>query len=73
MYRLFLDASRRSMTGGLSSASVGTSALSHWASAAKTMQRKNDRMALWDTLFYTAMQEDCWEDARFVSHRAPIR
>jgi N-terminal acetyltransferase B complex non-catalytic subunit len=37
------------------------------------MQRKNDRMALWDTLFYTAMQEDCWEDARFVSHHAPIR
>ncbi|KAH7077321.1 N-acetyltransferase B complex non catalytic subunit-domain-containing protein [Paraphoma chrysanthemicola] len=66
MYRLDLDTARQLSNSSLSVASAGAGALSHWLAAAKTIQRKNDRMTLWDTLFYTAMQEDCWEDVRFA-------
>ncbi|KAF2033776.1 hypothetical protein EK21DRAFT_57934 [Setomelanomma holmii] len=66
MYRIFLESGRRRLQKGLSMASVGTTALNHWLAAAKTMQRKNERMGLWNELFYIAMQEDAWEDVRYV-------
>jgi N-terminal acetyltransferase B complex non-catalytic subunit len=66
MYTLFIEALRRDRVGpGLNSA--GNVALGCWQSTAKTLQSKTARMALWDVLFHTAMQEDCWEDVRFVS------
>jgi hypothetical protein len=68
MYNTTVEALRRSEKNGITTASTGVATLSCWQSTAKSMQRKNDRMALWDTLFAAAMREDCWEDARFVSY-----
>jgi hypothetical protein len=69
MYRVSIEAMRRTTLGLLTTGSV---ILGCWQSAAKTLQRKKDRAALWETLSLTAMQEDCWEDVRFVSHMSHI-
>jgi hypothetical protein len=66
MYQTFIEVLRRDEENPAVN-SVGTTALSTWQSAAKSMQRKLDRIALWDLLFYTAMRADCWEDVRLVS------
>jgi N-terminal acetyltransferase B complex non-catalytic subunit len=67
MYQKLIEALRRSDGKGLRTNTVGTVALGCWQSTAKSLASKTDRMALWDTLFHTAMREDCWEDVRVVS------
>jgi N-terminal acetyltransferase B complex non-catalytic subunit len=67
MYTTIVEGLRKSQKSGMTMASAGMATLICWQTAAKSMQSKNDRMALWDTLFSTAMHEDCWEDARHVS------
>lgn len=51
-------------------ASVQSVFLKPWQGAVKALDRKSDRLEVWDTLFTTAMREDCWEDVRFVSIRS---
>jgi N-terminal acetyltransferase B complex non-catalytic subunit len=67
MYETCIESLRRMNDKGLGFNSIGAVALGCWQSTAKNMDRKTDRMALWNTLFRTAMQEDCWEDVRVVS------
>jgi N-terminal acetyltransferase B complex non-catalytic subunit len=68
MYQKMIEALRRSDGGkGLRINSVGTVALGCWQLTAKSQASKTDRMKVWDTLFHTAMREDCWEDVRVVS------
>ncbi|KAH7391804.1 N-acetyltransferase B complex non catalytic subunit-domain-containing protein [Pyrenochaeta sp. MPI-SDFR-AT-0127] len=66
LYTLYVEAGRRSVPGALSISSVGVDLLKPWQNAAKALDRKSDRLELWDTLFNTAMREDCWEDVRFA-------
>jgi hypothetical protein len=65
MYKISLEATRRAGPGLLT---AGSAVLGCWQSTAKTILRKKDRAALWETLSLAAMQEDCWEDVRFVSY-----
>jgi N-terminal acetyltransferase B complex non-catalytic subunit len=65
MYRMYIEVLRRA-EGTPRVNSIGNAALGTWQATAKNMQRKLDRIAMWDLLFYTAMGEDCWEDVRFV-------
>jgi N-terminal acetyltransferase B complex non-catalytic subunit len=65
MYRIYIEVLRRAGENPAVN-SIGTSALGTWQRTAKNMQRKLDRVAMWDLLFYTAVQQDCWEDVRFV-------
>ena len=67
LYRLGIEATRRSLSEARSLSSIGTELLKPWQHAAKSLDRRNDRLHLWDSLFNTAMREDCWEDVRFVS------
>jgi N-terminal acetyltransferase B complex non-catalytic subunit len=66
MYQTFIEVLRRDEKRPTVN-TIGIAALGTWQSTAKSMQRKLDRIALWDLLFYTAMRADCWEDVRFVS------
>jgi N-terminal acetyltransferase B complex non-catalytic subunit len=68
MYQKLIEALRRGDGGnGLRTNTVGKVALGCWQLTAKSQASKTDRMKLWDTLFHTAMREDCWEDVRVVS------
>jgi N-terminal acetyltransferase B complex non-catalytic subunit len=68
MYQKMIEALRRSDGGnGLHTNTVGKVALECWQLTAKSQASKTDRMKVWDTLFHTAMREDCWEDVRVVS------
>ncbi|KAF1845780.1 uncharacterized protein K460DRAFT_338347 [Cucurbitaria berberidis CBS 394.84] len=64
LYRLCVEASRGAL--GTQANSLGTEFLKPWQNAAKALDRKNDRLDLWGTLFNVAMRENCWEDARFA-------
>lgn len=68
MYRVGIETIRRSQ-GGLSInlSSIGNLYLGTWQSTAKGMKNKKERMSLWNLLFSTAIQEDCWDDVRYVS------
>lgn len=52
---------------------VGPSVLSCWQSAANKLQRKEDRISLWNELFETALQEGLWDDVRHVSQSQSTR
>lgn len=65
MYKTSLEATRRD-TQTVVNFSAGSEILVCWQCAAKTLQRRDDRIALWDALFKTALQEDIWDDVRFV-------
>jgi N-terminal acetyltransferase B complex non-catalytic subunit len=66
MYKIYLEAIRRD-TQTVQHVSVGPVILKCWQSAAKTIERRDERIELWGTLFKTALYEDLWDDARFVS------
>lgn len=46
---------------------IGAEAFATWQATASRMKHKSERVSLWDLLFSTAIQEDCWEDVRLVS------
>lgn len=66
MYETFIAASRLE-TEDHHISTVGTEALATWQATASRMKHKSERASLWDLLFSTAIQEDCWEDVRLVS------
>ncbi len=67
LYRLSIEATRRGLSSPSNISSVGTELLKPWQTTVKAIERRNDRLQLWDALFNTAMREGCWEDVRFVS------
>lgn len=67
LYRLYFEATRRGLKGGICQNSIGQDALKIWQGVAKKLQRAEDRMELWDLLFKSALREDAWEDIRYVS------
>lgn len=66
LYKLCAEATRRTQSFGHSAITIGNEWLKPWQSAAKALNRKGDRLDLWNTLFLAAMREDLWEDVRFV-------
>jgi hypothetical protein len=66
MYKLSIEAIRRTVDDPRCVVGLGKH-IATWTSAAKTMKHKSERIALWESLFFVAMQEDLWEDARIVS------
>jgi len=67
MYKVFIEATRRK-SQILEQYTIGTNARSCWQAAAKTFRHKDDRMSLWSDLFKVALQENVWDDVRFVGH-----
>ncbi|KAF2134224.1 hypothetical protein P153DRAFT_307215 [Dothidotthia symphoricarpi CBS 119687] len=63
-YRLLTESARRQKTTDLSGGSNGDIGIKPWENAAKGLKSGRDRYDLWNTLFKTAMREDCWEDVR---------
>jgi N-terminal acetyltransferase B complex non-catalytic subunit len=54
MYRMYIEVLRRA-EGTPRVNSIGNAALGTWQATAKNMQRKLDRIAMWDLLFYTVL------------------
>ena len=71
MYETFIAASRLE-TEDHHIATMGTEAFATWQATASRMKHKSERASLWDLLFSTAIQEDCWEDVRLVSCLTPL-
>ncbi|KAH4609099.1 hypothetical protein HBH82_069530 [Parastagonospora nodorum] len=65
MYETFIAASRLE-TEDHHIATMGTEAFATWQATASRMKHKSERASLWDLLFSTAIQEDCWEDVRLA-------
>ena len=46
--------------------SAGEPFLTAWTNAAKSLQRQDAKLELWNDLFYSAVLEGCWEDVSQV-------
>lgn len=45
---------------------AGEGVIKAWQNGAKSLSNRIARLELWNGLFVTAMQEDCWDDVRTV-------
>jgi hypothetical protein len=66
MYKITAEVTRRTVKVVVVS-TLGPPVIACWQAAAKKLDRKSDRLELWNTLFTTALHEDIWEDVRLVS------
>lgn len=67
LYTSSAESIRRSDLDPNGISSIGAQLLKPWQAAAKSAERKADRMLIWDTLFTVACREDCWDDVQAVS------
>jgi N-terminal acetyltransferase B complex non-catalytic subunit len=75
LYELYLEATRRARTSkgqAMIINTAGKGVQQAWQSATKGAKSKIEQGDLWNAFFDVAVQEDCWEDVRFVSLSLPI-
>jgi N-terminal acetyltransferase B complex non-catalytic subunit len=60
MYKITAEVTRRTVKVVVVS-TLGPPVIACWQAAAKKLDRKSDRLELWNTLFTTALHEDIWE------------
>ncbi|KAF2854675.1 hypothetical protein T440DRAFT_551750 [Plenodomus tracheiphilus IPT5] len=66
MYKICAETLRCTDFESDSVGSIGNKFLAPWQAAVKATQRKSDRLQIWDTLFTTAIREDCWDDVQYA-------
>jgi hypothetical protein len=70
LYKLWLEAARRSRTSQEQPMTMNTAGQKFqqaWQSVTKAVKSKAEQEDLWLAFFNVALEEDCWEDVRFVS------
>lgn len=70
LYRLWLQAARRSRTIQGQSTTINTAGQKvqqAWQSVTKVVKTRAEQANVWHAFFDVALEEDCWEDVRFVS------